>query len=169
MNPQTVNDPVTAAVVLGAAVLAGGRPSPALERRARHAAGLYLDGTVGAVILCGGIGRHPPSEAAVARRLCRDLGVPDHALHLDTASASTAENLRNARLILAGIGATSAIVVTDRFHAPRALLTARRLGIVATASCPAPAGSSRVRMARNRLREVPAYLWYLLRLPNGPR
>ena len=96
------------------------------------------------------------------------MGVPDHALHMDESSTSTLENLVNARTILAATGARSAIIVTDRFHAPRALLTARRLGIIATASCPAPTGTSPLRLARCWLREVPACLWYLLRLPSGP-
>jgi uncharacterized SAM-binding protein YcdF (DUF218 family) len=167
MNPPPPHArPAIAAVMLGAAVLPGGEASPPLARRARHAGQLYLDGVVGAVILCGGTGRHPPSEAALARRLCRDMGVPDHALHMDESSTSTVENLENARPILAATGAGSAVIVTDRFHAPRALLTARRLGIMATVSCPDP--TSRLRLARSWLREVPACLWYLLRLPNGP-
>lgn len=167
--PPTRDTDLPVAVMLGAAVLDGGRPSPALDRRARHAAGLYLAGHAGALILCGGTLRHPPSEAEIARRLCRDLGVPGAALHLDDTSTTTLENLLNAAPILNRLGARRAILVTDRFHAPRALLVARRLGLDATADCPPPTGASRLRLARSHLREIPARLWYALRLRRGQR
>ena len=61
------------ALVLGAAVWPGGRPSPTLRRRALKAAALWHEGQVRAIIGCGGVGRHPPSEAEVIRALCLGL------------------------------------------------------------------------------------------------
>lgn len=151
------------AVVLGAAVLPGERASPTLDRRARHAAQLCLEGAVGAIIASGGIGKHPPSEAEMIRRICVDMGVPAATLHLEDRSATTAENLAFARPILSRLGATAVVIVTDRYHAPRALLAARRLGISTTASCPNPTGTPPLRILRQYLREIPAFLWYLVR------
>jgi uncharacterized SAM-binding protein YcdF (DUF218 family) len=123
------------AVVLGAAVWPGERPSPTLSRRALHAVTLYQRGEVDAILGCGGIGRCPPSEAEVIRRLCRAAGVPDSALITEELSTTTRENLLNAKPILDRLGA-GAVIVTDRYHAPRARLVARQIGLSATISCP---------------------------------
>ncbi|EPX76412.1 hypothetical protein Salmuc_02914 [Salipiger mucosus DSM 16094] len=60
--------------------------------------------------------------------------------------------------MLERLGAREVVVVTDGYHAPRARLVARRLGLVARSSSP------RARLSRRRLRaalrEVPAYVWY---------
>ncbi|MCA0938448.1 YdcF family protein [Salipiger pacificus] len=154
------------ALVLGAAVWAGGRPSPTLERRALHAAGLWQAGEVAAILASGGVGRHGPSEAAVIARLCREAGVPEAALVLEERSTSTEENLRFCLPLLRAMGAGSVVIVTDGFHAPRARLAARRLGLAALGAL--RSDSPRVPLSANRvkagLREVPAYLWYALRL-----
>ncbi len=150
------------ALVLGAAVWEGGRASPTLRRRALRAVELWQAGEVSAIIGCGGEGAHPPSEAEVIRALCRERGVPEAALHAETASMSTEQNIRLALPILARLGTTEVVIVTDRFHLPRALLTARRLGLTARGAWPeAPLTPRRVKAI---LREIPAFLWYALRV-----
>lgn len=153
-----------AIVVLGAAVWPGGAPSPTLLRRARHGARLYLTGHGGHVIGCGGIGRNPPSEAAVIAEICRAEGVPDTALHLDEQSRNTEENIVNAMEIMRALGCTRALLVTDRYHAFRARLIARGLGLEAISASPAPLGSTPARLVWSWLREIPATLLALLRL-----
>ncbi len=123
------------AVVLGAAIWPGEQPSPTLSRRVMHAVTLYRAGEVDAILGCGGIGRHPPSEAEVIRRLCRTAGVPESALLSEALSSTTRENLLNAKPILERLGA-SAVLVTDPYHAPRARLIARQIGLKATISSP---------------------------------
>ena len=49
------------AVVLGAQVLPGGRPSPTLEARTRHAGELYGRGLADLLLPTGGEGEHPPA------------------------------------------------------------------------------------------------------------
>ncbi|WP_319003740.1 YdcF family protein [Alloyangia pacifica] len=155
------------ALVLGAAVWAGGRPSPTLRRRAEHASALWRAGQVSAILASGGVGRHGPSEAAVIARLCREAGVPQAALVLEERSTSTEENLRFSLPLLREMGAREVVIVTDGFHAPRARLAARRLGLH-VALGPVRSDSPRVPLSLTRvkagLREVPAYLWYALRL-----
>ena len=56
-------------VVLGAAVWEGGQPSPALKRRLLHGVKLWKEGNAKYIIVSGGIGKHPPSEAAVMKKL----------------------------------------------------------------------------------------------------
>lgn len=149
-----------AALVLGAAVRPDGAPSPALRRRTAHAIGLFHAGHVGAIIGCGGLGDHPPTEAEAICRICRDSGLPDAAVHLEDRSTNTAENLRNARPILDRIGVARVVIVTDRYHAPRARLTARRFGLDARLSCPPPGDAPTLNRLRAQLRELPAWLWY---------
>ncbi|MFZ7092235.1 YdcF family protein [Primorskyibacter sp. 2E233] len=151
------------AVVLGAAVWEGGRPSPTLRRRALHAAGLWLAGEVRAIVACGGVGRFPPSEAAVIKALCLGAGVHEAAIKLEDASTTTEENLRFVLPILQRLRAKEVVIVTDRYHAARARLVARRLGLSVHCDCPELRGTKRRRVLRQYLREVPAYAWYWLR------
>ncbi|WGW05075.1 YdcF family protein [Tropicibacter oceani] len=151
------------AVVLGAAVWSGGRPSPTLRRRALHAATLWLSGEVRAIVACGGLGQNPPSEAEVIAALCRAAGVPEGAIFLEDRSTTTDENLRFAMPILQGLGAADVVIVTDRYHAPRARLIGRRLGLTVRCACPPLSGAKRRRVLRQYLREGPAYFWYWLR------
>lgn len=166
MNTKADRKPV--ALVLGAAVWPGGAASPSLRRRVHHAVQLWRSGQVSAIVGTGGLGQHPPSEARVIANMCRAEGVPETAVFLEDRATNTEENLRFSKPILDSLGSGSAgaapvVIVTDRYHAPRALLVARRLGIPATASCPALRGSAPHRVIKAYLREVPAYLWYWLR------
>ncbi|WP_127104189.1 YdcF family protein [Pararhodobacter zhoushanensis] len=124
------------AVVLGAAVWAGSEPSPTLRRRVDCAVGLYHDGRVAAILGCGGVGRHRPSEAAVMARLCLEAGVPETAVLLEDQSTSTRENLVNAQQILRALGISDVVVVSDPYHLPRARLIARQLGMRITTAAP---------------------------------
>lgn len=58
------------AIMLRAAVGPNGLASPTLERRTKHAGAQYLDGQVDRILLTGGIGQNPPSEAHVAAQIC---------------------------------------------------------------------------------------------------
>jgi uncharacterized SAM-binding protein YcdF (DUF218 family) len=157
---------VKAALILGAAVWAGGVPSPTLRRRTLHAARLWQRGEVEVLIPCGGLGRHPPAEAEAMRALLLAHGIPETAIHPEPRSTSTHENILFARPILAALGITQVVIVTDATHAPRARLIARGLGLRATASSPALLGGHLPTTLRQALREVPATavaLWRLAR------
>ncbi|MFW2545041.1 YdcF family protein [Primorskyibacter sp. 2E107] len=156
------DDPRPIALILGAAVWPGGQPSPTLRRRAGHGAQLWCDGTVRAVIACGGTGQHPPSEAEAISIICQGLGVPLSAIHLEDRSTTTEQNLRLALPILDALGARDVIIVTDRYHAPRARLMARRVGLTARTDCPPIPKRRRLKILRQTLREIPACLWYWL-------
>lgn len=157
---EGLDDPV--ALVLGAAVWEGGRASPSLRRRARHAARLWLAGKVRAIVVSGGVGLHPPSEAAVMARVIRDEGVPDGAIFLEEVARNTRENIALSLPVLERIGAWSVVIVTDGYHAPRAKLIARRMGMRAFSDCPRRDYRLTWPMLRLRLREAVAYLWTLI-------
>lgn len=124
------------AVVLGAAVWAGGHPSPTLARRVAHAIELYRHGAVDMILGCGGLGAYPPSEAEVIAALCRRTGLPGEALALEARSTTTRENLSYAKPILRALNASRTVIVTDPYHAPRARLIAWQVELPATISCP---------------------------------
>lgn len=153
--------PLTVALVLGAAVWPGGVPSPTLRRRALHGAHLVASGRAGHVIGCGGLGRHPPTEARVIADLCRAAGVA--AVSEEAASTTTYENLRFALPLVARLGATRVIVVTDWYHAPRAWVLAWGMGLRARASCPPLAGTTFRGQLKPALREVAALPFALMR------
>lgn len=152
--------PRTYALVLGAAVWADEKPSPSLRRRAEHAAALWHQGKVQVIVASGGIGRFPPSEAEIICRVCQEAGVPEQALRQEDLATNTEENLRLSLPILRD--ADAVILVTDRHHAARARLVARRLGLNARSDCPISGLRPRQRI-RAILRETIGYMWYWLR------
>ncbi len=152
------------ALVLGAAVWPGGEPSPSLRRRALHAAAIYRTGKVDAIVGCGGVGLNPPAEGEVIVSLCRDAGVPAQALHVEDRSTTTRENLTNALPILRALNPRDLVIVTDAYHAPRARLIARQLGLVARSDCPDWRGLGARQWLRHLPREALALLATVLRL-----
>lgn len=123
---------MTAILVLGAAVWPQG-PSPTLLRRSLHAATLWHKGAAPLIIACGGLGKHPPSEAAAIRDILVDAGVPEQAILLEDHSTTTFENIRNALLLLPG---REVIIVTDSYHGRRANMVAHHFGLRAAIDCP---------------------------------
>ena len=116
-RPPPAGATYDAIVVLGCKVGADGHAMPALARRAREGARLWREGRAPLLVLTGGVGTHPPSEARASRALALAAGVPDEAIVLEERSTSTDENARFAREAFAG---DRVLVVTDGFHAVRA-------------------------------------------------
>lgn len=116
-------------VVLGTRVGPDGQPSPALARRVARGASLFHEGLADRLILCGGLGRHPPAEAHVMRDLAVAAGVPETAIVLEEASRTTLENAVNAAGIMGERGWRDALLVTDALHLPRSLLAFRVVGV----------------------------------------
>jgi uncharacterized SAM-binding protein YcdF (DUF218 family) len=146
------------AIVLGAAVRPDGTPSPTLRLRVEHAVALFHRGEVGRLVLTGGRGRFGPAEAEVARDLARSLGMPAHAIRIETASTNTVENLAHAIPLVDG----PAVIVTNCWHLPRARLAARLLGLRAFGSGPRGMASLGATL-RALLREVAAVPLTILR------
>ena len=106
-----------AIVVAGCRVMPGGRPSPALARRARLAAELWAEGRAPRIVFTGGVGENPPSEASVAARVAREAGVPEEAILLEERSTSTEENAEYAAALLPE--GSRVLVVSDGYHVLR--------------------------------------------------
>lgn len=150
-----------AIIILGAAVWQTG-PSMALRRRTAHAAALWHAGAAPKLIACGGMGKHPPTEAEAMMHLLVDAGVDPNAITREDRSTTTFENIRNAMPLLAGPTVT---IVTDRYHAKRALMVARHFGLDAQLSSPTLANPT----YRQSLREACARVAYAYKLRKMPR
>jgi len=151
-------------IVLGAAVWPNEQPGPSLRARTERAIELYDDGYAAHLILSGGLGRFPPEEAEVMRRLAVQTGIPSEALVLDKKAHSTWESMVYAREIMQERGWDTALIVSDPFHMKRSLLMAEDIGLTAYAS-PAlnsPTHNSLSRRVFYTSREVLALWWYLV-------
>lgn len=155
---------VMAAVVFGAQVLPGGRPSGTLLARVQRAAELLLGGEAQLIIPTGGVGEYPPSEAEVMCRLLAERGVSEERIVMETLARSTRESARFAAALARKIGVSSVFVVTDPLHCVRAAAALRSEGIKVRV---APAYSSPMwrseRLRREQfVREAGALLWYAI-------
>ena len=156
---------VDATIVLGAAVLMGGAPSPSLARRTLHAIDLFGHGKTNFLIFTGGVGKHPPSEAQVMKRIAMDHGVPESRLILEETATTTLESAKAcAEIVKNRKFSRTAIVVTDRYHLLRTVLAFRSYGVHAIGSAPAVGrgGTPAWRWWYLHLREILAVPWYML-------
>jgi vancomycin permeability regulator SanA len=125
------------ALVLGAGLEADGSPTPMLADRVRGAVELYQRGTVAHLLMSGDNSRADYDEPTSMRRLAIDAGVPAEAITLDFAGFSTFDSCVRARRIF---GVRGAVVVTQDFHATRAVATCRASGIDTVAYAQPTAG-----------------------------
>ncbi len=169
--PDTAADRPRYAVVLGTQVLAGGRPSRTLDARVRHAAWLYAAGRVDRVLVTGGLGRHPPTEAEVMARILRKEGVPGEAIRVEDKAESTWDSARLVAALVAGEGVEEVLVVTDPLHCVRTAAAFGRAGLIAWAEPVYSSPMWRVPWLRRGqfLRESGALVWYRVRYGVGAR
>lgn len=121
----------SAIVILGAAVWAGGRPSPALARRIGYGLAAARRWPEAPVFCSGGVGRHGPSEARVMADRLIAGGIAPERVALDELSTDTLENVVAAAAFLRGRGLSRVILCTDGYHQPRARMMLRALGVTA--------------------------------------
>lgn len=160
---QKQNHSMKAIIILGAAVWPDG-PSPPLVRRVAHAVACHAASPADLVVPCGGLGLHPPAEARVMRDMLMAHGVPAARIVEENRSTTTFENIAFATAILRDHGVTEVLVVSDRYHGPRALMVARALGLSARFSGPPTPRPLTARYARALTRETFAIIGYRLRL-----
>ena len=151
-------------VVLGAAVWPGGRPSPALQRRILRAVDLLQRGYAAYLLVTGGVGKYPPAEATVMQRLAAAHGIPSQHIVCEDQATSTFASALLCCDMLRQRGWSRVLVVTDRYHLPRALFAFWICGLRAVGS--ATPGKPARRLRRRwyyYLREGLALPWYLVR------
>ncbi|MGC3994800.1 MAG: ElyC/SanA/YdcF family protein [Propionicimonas sp.] len=118
--------PAPVAMVLGAEVYADGEPSRFLRARLDLAADLYRAGRVQRLLLSGDGQSRFYDETGGMRDYLLRLGVPEDALLLDPAGFDTYDSCLRARDVF---GLHRLVVVSQRYHLPRALAICRALGV----------------------------------------
>ena len=153
------------AVILGAQVLRGGRPSKTLEARTRHAGGLYAGGGLDLIIPTGGEGEHPPSEADVMFGILQKMGVPEKAILREETAGSTWESAFKVAEIAAQRGIEEVLVVSDPLHCVRTVSAFGRAGLLAVAEPVYSSPMWRKKWSRRGqfVRESGALIWYRMR------
>lgn len=152
--PQASSAPV--AIVFGAAVR-NGIATPILQDRVARAVELYRAGKVRKLLMSGDNRFIDYNEPEAMRQVALRLGVRDEDIVLDYAGRSTYDTCYRARAIF---GLNQAVLVTQRFHLPRALLLCESFGIHVTgyaADLRVYAGGT-----ANELREVAALPYAIL-------
>jgi SanA protein len=127
---DTANEAPSAEVALipGAAILSNGAPSSIFIDRVDVAIDLYKAGKVLKILVSGDNSTVSHNEVNPVRLYLLGKGIPDQDIFLDHAGFDTYSSLYRARDIF---GVTSILITTQSFHLPRAVFTARRLGIQA--------------------------------------
>jgi len=116
------------AIVFGAGLKRDGTPTTILRDRIETAASLYFDHKVEKILMSGDNRFEYYNEPEAMRLYALSLGVPDEAMVLDYAGRRTYDTCYRAQAIF---GATEALLITQRFHLPRALFLCNALGLKA--------------------------------------
>ena len=155
--------PADVAVVLGNTVHPDGTPSARLAARLDKALELYQEGLVGTILVSGGLGKEGHDEAVVMKEYLLEREVPEDRVHVDSNGTNTFQTARNAQRFLKANGLSTAIVVSQYFHVPRARLAFRRCGVPRVYA--AHADHFEWRDLYAVAREVVAYYAYCRRTP----
>jgi uncharacterized SAM-binding protein YcdF (DUF218 family) len=151
-----------AIVVLGSAQY-NGVPSSIFEARLEHAIALYEDGVAPMIVTVGGKATGDEfTEAEAGRDYLANAGIPADSLLAVPEGVDTLESMRAVSTAFDEHGWTSAVLVTDPWHAMRAERMAEDAGIEADSSPTrqGPAVETRATQFRYILRETAAYLLY---------
>lgn len=117
-----------AALILGAKVNANGKMSDVLMDRSLKALELYKNGKVDKLLVSGDHGREEYDEVGAVKDFLLKEGVAKEDIFLDHAGFDTYDSIYRAREVFQ---VDSLIIVTQEFHLPRAVYTARALDIEA--------------------------------------
>ena len=114
------------ALVLGAAIWGKDRPSHVLEDRITTAVDLYKANKISKIIMSGDNAAVNYNEPQTMKNVAVDLGVPEEDIILDHAGFRTYDSCYRLKAIFQQ---EQAIIVTQKFHLPRAVYTCNVLGI----------------------------------------
>lgn len=117
------------AIVFGAGLRRDGTPTAILRDRVETAADLYFTGKVEKLLMSGDNRFLEYNEPESMRQYALSLGVPDEAIAMDYAGRRTYDTCYRAKEIFA---VDDVLLVTQKFHLPRALFLCNALGLEAT-------------------------------------
>ena len=114
------------AIIFGAGLRSDGTPTAMLRDRILTGADLYFGGQVEKLLMSGDNRFANYNEPEAMRQFALLAGVPDQAIVLDYAGRRTYDTCYRAKVIF---GIKSALLVTQKFHLPRALFLCNMLGL----------------------------------------
>lgn len=114
------------AIIFGAGLRRDGTPTAMLRDRILTGADLYFSGKVEKLLMSGDNRFADYNEPESMRQFALLAGVPDQAIVLDYAGRRTYDTCYRAKAIF---GIKSAVLVTQKFHLPRALFLCNTLGL----------------------------------------
>ena len=134
------------AIVFGAGLRRDGTPTAILRDRVETATDLYFRGKVEKILMSGDNRFEYYNEPEAMRQYALSLGVPDTAIAMDFAGRRTYDTCYRAKAIF---GANEALLVTQKFHLPRALFLCNALGLDAYG----------IEANNNRYRRLSVMIW----------
>ncbi|MCB0112811.1 MAG: YdcF family protein, partial [Caldilineaceae bacterium] len=141
------------AVVFGARVYASGRLSAMLRDRVETAVQLYEAGKVQKILVSGDNSSVYYNEPDAMAAYAIERGVPAEDVQPDYAGLRTYDTCYRAHAVF---GLDEAILVTQRFHLPRAIFTCEQLGIDVVGVAADQREYHPRSIAWSEMREVPA-------------
>jgi len=126
MKTVETSESARVAIVFGAGLQRDGTPSPVLQDRVNAAVQLYQTGKVEKILMSGDNRFVDYNEPGAMKTFAIALGVPEADIVLDYAGRRTYDTCYRALHIF---GVKEAVLVTQRYHLPRALFTCNELGL----------------------------------------
>lgn len=118
---ESGNQKANSAVILGAAVWGGNRPSPVLKERINKGYEIYKKNLVTKLVLTGGGSPNELTEGEVSKNVLLKYGVAPENLILENQSGSTVEQIKFVRdSLYSKQNWQKIILVSDNFHLYRA-------------------------------------------------
>ena len=114
------------AIVFGAGLRRDGKPTTVLADRVETAANLYHAGKVDVLLMTGSSHGDNYDESVAMRDFAINLGVPQENILLDADGDRTYLSCLRARY---EFGVDTALLVSQRYHLPRALILCETIGI----------------------------------------
>jgi SanA protein len=143
------------AIVFGAGLRRDGKPSSVLADRVIVAAKLYHEGKISKILMSGSAQNQRYNEPSAMRELAIELGVDPEDILIDQEGSRTYETCRRAQTVY---NVNSALLVSQRFHLPRALGICEALGMNAVGVSADLRSYGPLAIPFWQLREIPATL-----------
>ncbi len=124
--PRSAAPQAPVALVFGAGLAPGGVPSAVLAQRLDTAIALWKAGRVQSVLVSGDNSDRFHDETHAMRRYLLERGLPETAVRGDDSGLSTYDSCVRAFTVFE---VRKALLVTQRFHLPRALFIANSVGM----------------------------------------